>query len=109
MFLIFHSTGVGRTVWFLGLGVPSAAALSSDEDLVAVWRTLEGKRFQNYRSKFTVLSVPDVARGLLEQILAGDPLGDMPRLPSPDRLARGVRRCSPGPLEHDQQPHSRAK
>jgi Restriction endonuclease AspBHI N-terminal len=64
VFLIFHSNGVGRSVQFLGLAVPGPAALSSDADLVAVWRTLEGQRFQNYRAKFTVLSVPVVTRGL---------------------------------------------
>lgn len=74
VFLIFHSTGVGRAVWSLGLGVPGAAALSSDEELAAVWRILRRNGITG--PKFTVLSVPVVARAWLDQILAGDPLGD---------------------------------
>ena len=60
--------------------VPRAARtgsdrLSGEEDLVAVWRTTEGQRFQNYRARFTVLDAASVTRAWIGQIIAGDPLG----------------------------------
>ncbi len=52
----------------------SAAALSADEDLVAVWRTSDGQRFQNYRAKFAVLDLPFVPHAWLHDVLAVSPL-----------------------------------
>ena len=46
-FFLFESSGNSRDVVFLGLAAPGGPALSSDEDLVAIWRTTEEKRFQN--------------------------------------------------------------
>ena len=54
-FLIFKSTGNGCDVQFLGLAAPGNPKISPDRDLVAFWRTLDGKRFQNYEAYFTVL------------------------------------------------------
>jgi Restriction endonuclease AspBHI N-terminal len=45
------------------------------DDLVAVWKTLDEQRFQNYRAIFTVLDVPVVSREWIRSILAGNPLG----------------------------------
>jgi hypothetical protein len=75
-FLLFDKPGVGRSVRFRGLLAPGSARLSSEEDLVAVWRTTKGQRFQNYRAQFTVLSAPSVTRTWIHQILAGEPLGE---------------------------------
>ena len=71
----FQSTGVRRNIRFLGLAVPGALSLSADEDLVAVWRTSAGQRFQNYRATFTVLAAPVVSRRWLDAVLAGSPVG----------------------------------
>ena len=61
--LLFGKTGIYRDTRFLGLAVPGAKGMSSDEDLTAVWRaTAEGVRFQNYRALFTILDVPSVSR-----------------------------------------------
>ena len=58
---------------FLGLLVPGLQAVSSDEQLVAIWRTTNGQRFQNYRAAFSVLNVPVVPRNWLDDIAAGKP------------------------------------
>ena len=52
-FLLFDKPGPGRDVRFRGLLAPGASRLSAQEDLVAVWRTTKGQRFQNYRATFT--------------------------------------------------------
>lgn len=65
----------GRDVRFRGLLAPGSPRLTSDEELVAIWRTTRQLRFQNYRSHFTVLRTPLVPRAWIDEILAGDPLG----------------------------------
>nr|BFE55670.1 restriction endonuclease [Dactylosporangium thailandense] len=76
-FLLFAKAGpAGRAVRFRGLLAPGGAALSSDEDLQAIWRSTAGQRFQNYRARFTVLDVPVVTRAWLTQVLAGERTGD---------------------------------
>lgn len=79
--LLFQKAEPGRSVRFRGLLVPGSPRLQPDEELVALWRTTQGKRFQNYRSHFTVLDVPTVSREWINQILAGNPLG--PAAPKP--------------------------
>lgn len=54
-FFIFKKTGEGRNVQFLGLAAPGNPNISPEKDLVSFWRTLDGKRFQNYKAYFTVL------------------------------------------------------
>lgn len=55
-FFVFKKTGNGRDVQFLGLAAPGNPKLSPDKDLVAFWRTVNGKRFQNYEAYFTILN-----------------------------------------------------
>lgn len=54
-FFIFKKTGNGRDIQFLGLAAPGNPKISPDKDLVAFWRTVKEKRFQNYEAYFTVL------------------------------------------------------
>ena len=54
-FFVFKKTGNGRDIQFLGLAAPGNPKISPDRDLVAFWRTVNGKRFQNYESYFTIL------------------------------------------------------
>ena len=75
-FLLFDRPGTGRDVRFRGLLVPGSDRLSGEEDLVAVWRTTGGVRFQNYQARFTVLDTPQVTRAWIDQLLAGQPLGN---------------------------------
>jgi hypothetical protein len=74
-FLLFDKPGAWRDIRFRGLLAPGSARLSGEEDLVAVWRTSRGERFQNYRAHFTVLNVPVVSRAWIKQLLDGDTLG----------------------------------
>jgi hypothetical protein len=74
-FLIFTGTGRGRDVRFRGLAVPGAAGVSPTEDLVALWKTSGGERFQNYRALFTILDVSVVTREWLTAVIAAQPLG----------------------------------
>ncbi len=53
--LIFESAGTGRDMVFRGLAVPGSPIHGPKEDLVAVWKTDKGQRFQNYRAIFTIL------------------------------------------------------
>ena len=75
--LVFANTGEWRDVVFLGLAVPGtgtvAADLRSSEDLVAIWKISEEKRFQNYRARFTILDTPIVSRAWVKDIFARDP------------------------------------
>jgi hypothetical protein len=72
---VFGKGPAGRDVVFLGLAAPGAPDVTPRDDLVAVWKTLDEQRFQNYRAIFTVLDVPVVSREWIRSILAGDPLG----------------------------------
>ncbi len=75
-FLIFkkHQTRNGaRSVQFKGLAVPGFPGMSATDDLVAVWKSTNGQRFQNYRSTFTILNAPVVSRAWIEDLAAGKP------------------------------------
>jgi hypothetical protein len=70
---IFTGAGTWRDMTFLGLAVPGASDLDSSEELVAIWRTAGGQRFQNYRPRFTVLDAPVISRAWIDSLIAGDP------------------------------------
>ncbi|MEV6124550.1 restriction endonuclease [Streptomyces sp. NPDC052077] len=71
-FLLFEKARVkGRAVRFRGLLAPGGPTLTSDDELAAIWRSTEGKRFQNYRSRFTVLDVEQVSRNWITHVLDG--------------------------------------
>ncbi len=84
-FLLFNKANpaLGRDVRFLGLAVPGAPDLQPADDLVAVWRTSRGERFQNYRARFTILDVGTVPRAWLEELAVGELIG--PECPDPYR------------------------
>lgn len=74
--LLFAKAGSATDVVFRGLLVPGNPAVPTDEQLVAIWRTAKGERFQNYRASFSVLDVRNVRRDWLEQVIAGHAHGD---------------------------------
>jgi len=81
-FLLFDKPGTGRDVRFRGLLAPGSDRISGEEDLVAVWRTTKGQRFQNYRARFTVLNASSITRDWIRELQAGDgeaagPLADL--------------------------------
>jgi hypothetical protein len=70
-FLVFTKAGKGRDVVFRGLAVPGVEADPAD-DLVAIWRSKKGERFQNYRAKFTILDTGTVSRVWIDAVRAGE-------------------------------------
>ena len=71
--LVFAKAGEWRDVVFLGLAVPGTADLRASEDLVAIWKVTEGKRFQNYRARFSVLDAPLITRAWITDIINAKP------------------------------------
>ncbi len=65
-----------RSVQFKGIAVPGYPGVSTTEDLVAVWKTTERQRFQNYKSLFTVLDIATLPRDWISDILAGNANSD---------------------------------
>lgn len=61
-----------RDAVFLGLAVPGSSELKASEDLVAVWKTSNGRRYQNYRARFTILDIPVIPRAWINDVIAGD-------------------------------------
>lgn len=67
-FLIFQKYPTARSqrsIIFRGLAVPSVDGLSSTEDLVAIWRSKNGRRFQNYRALFSILPEGEISKDWL--------------------------------------------
>lgn len=55
--------------------MPGALGLPATADLVAVWKTSQKERFQNYRATFTILDIPVIERAWLnEDLISGDSL-----------------------------------
>lgn len=100
--LIFSSVGSWRDATFLGLAVPGASDLTLPEDLVAVWRTTAGKRFQNYRARFAILDAPVVGRGWIDSIVGGSPSDSAAPMAWRQWVKTGVRRplIAPRTLEY---------
>jgi hypothetical protein len=71
--LVFSSAGSWRDMVFIGLAVPGTSDLRASEDLVAIWKIVQGRRFQNYRARFTILNEPTVSRAWIHDIIAGNP------------------------------------
>lgn len=73
-FFVFEKAtpgGGGRDVRFLGVAVPGARGVQPSEDLVAVWRSTGGLRFQNYRAIFTVLDIAVATRAWIDELKQG--------------------------------------
>jgi hypothetical protein len=68
VFRKFPIDGKLRSVQFKGLAVPGFHGMTSNEDLVAIWRNSKGHRFQNYRAVFTILDAGTVTRDWLNDL-----------------------------------------
>ena len=76
-FLVFQKfpTAVSaRSFQFRGLAAPGFMGLPPTADLVAVWKTSNDQRFQNYQAVFTILDVPHIDRSWIDALQAGEPL-----------------------------------
>lgn len=63
-----------RSFQFRGLAAPGFPGLPPTSDLIAVWKSSDGQRFQNYRAAFTILDVPAVKRLWIEDLVRGEVL-----------------------------------
>lgn len=63
-----------RSVQFKGLAVPGFTGLPATADLLAVWKTTKGQRFQNYQAVFTVLDTEIISRAWLDDLANGESL-----------------------------------
>jgi hypothetical protein len=82
VFFIFETGAEARDFVFRGLAVPGSEFKEPGEDLVAVWRTSGGQRFQNYRATFTVLNEGFISgQWLRDSFVAGQFLIDDDRAP----------------------------
>jgi hypothetical protein len=72
--LVFTNTGKYRDVQFAGLVVPGAQNVDSNNDIVALWKLRNGKRFQNYQATFTILDVQAISKNWIEDIKSGNTL-----------------------------------
>lgn len=91
--MVFTSAGEWRDVVFLGLAVPGTSDVFAGEDLVAIWRTASGRRFQNYRARFTILDVPVVPRAWIADIVKGRTLSENTPAPWRNWVATGHARA----------------
>lgn len=57
-----------RSVQFKGICVPGSNQIDSNSDLVAIWKTSDGMRFQNYVAYFTILDVAIITRSWLQDL-----------------------------------------
>lgn len=74
-FLIFAKSPTprsSRSVQFKGLAAPGHPSAPSTEDLIALWKTTKGERFQNYRAIFTVLDESTISRKWIKSLAAGE-------------------------------------
>ncbi len=67
-FLVFAKGAEGRDVVFKGIAMPGAKGVGATEDLVAVWKSKNGERFQNYKATFTILDIPEISREWLDDL-----------------------------------------
>ncbi len=78
LILIFTTEATGRAFRFRGLAVPGSPALAATEDLVALWKTTEGQRFQNYKAVFTILDEAVIPRAWVHAVGRGEATGLAP-------------------------------
>lgn len=70
-FFVFTRGPQGRDVVFRGLAAPGAPGVPVTEQLVAVWKSKDGERFQNYKAHFSILDEAVVSRAWISDLLAG--------------------------------------
>ena len=65
---------------FRGLAAPGVPGVPVTEQLVAVWKSKDGERFQNYKAHFSILDEAAVSRAWIDDLLSGRIM--TPRTPS---------------------------
>ena len=62
IFAKYPTINSNRSVQYKGICVPGVTGKNQTEDLIAIWRTSNGFRFQNYLAYFTILDVAKIPR-----------------------------------------------
>lgn len=97
---VFAATRQGRDHRFLGLAVPGTSGASWTEELVGIWRSTQGLRYQNYRALFTIVDTPVIRRSWLTSLIAGSAQVEVPAAWS-DWVATGVAKALVAPRTRD--------
>lgn len=61
----------GNTIKFIGLLVPGSFK-KSNEDLISIWNSKDGSRFQNYKITLTILNTSKIKKEWIRDIIFGD-------------------------------------
>ena len=72
LFIFVKEGKKGRDYRFRGLAVPGNPIFSQTEDLVSIWKSKNGYRFQNYKAVFSVLSINKIKREWITDIHNGN-------------------------------------
>jgi hypothetical protein len=62
------------------MAIPGHPSVPEPNDLIAVWKTIEGERFQNYRACFTILDEAAISRDWIHSVGAGIDGGTPPKV-----------------------------
>lgn len=73
----FTHGGQGRDMVFRGMIIPKTNEIANSEELISVWRSSYGERFQNYRARFTVLDATEINLQWIRSIIDGNELSDL--------------------------------
>lgn len=68
IFIFIKEGKKGRDYRFRGLAVPGNPIFSQTEDLISVWKSKNGRRFQNYKAVFSILSIDKIKREWIKDI-----------------------------------------
>ena len=79
VFQKFPTVKSSRSVQFKGIAVPGYPGVAFTEDLVAVWKTSERQRFQNYRALFTILDDASIKRKWVNMLYGNSHSDDAPQ------------------------------
>ena len=71
--LVFAALRAKRAFAFRGLAVPGYPGVPPTQDLVSIWKSVKGQRFQNYRATFTILDEAAVEKRWIDEALWGLP------------------------------------
>ena len=87
-FVFSKEAPTGLNFIFRGIAVPGIDKSSLGEDLVAMWRTKNNLRFQNYRASFSILNACEIDRRWIESLKEGQPISKF----APDSWTKWVNR-----------------
>ena len=71
---LFSKGAMGFDRIFKGLLIPGSPNHLETEDLIAIWKTKNNQRFQNYKAIFTLLPVQIITRKWINDIVSGNKL-----------------------------------